>query len=127
VERRGILASPRIKNNYQEAALIFVRILAFASVVLIVGLSAWVTAVVAGLSWGLAGAIGGAIAGVAGFFMLVCGSLYEVKIFTCPACNHTDRTLKHIGYYNCFNCGAKYYIYENEVKNLGTGIAPSNF
>lgn len=112
------MASPRIKNNYQEVTLVFTRILAFVSVVLIVGLSAWITAVVAGAPWGFAAAIGGSVAGVAGFFMLICGSPYEVRTFTCPNCGHSDRTLKDIGYYNCFNCGTKYFIYNQESSTI---------
>lgn len=117
------MASPRLKNNYQEVTLVFSRILAFASVVLIVGLSTWVTAVVAGASWGFAGAIGGATAGTAGFFLLIWGSLFEVVTFNCPNCGQTDRTLKHIGYYNCYNCGSEYYIYGEETYPVGTETA----
>ncbi|SFR09994.1 hypothetical protein [Desulfoscipio geothermicus] len=113
------MASPRVKNSYQEAALSWIRVLAFTVVVLIVGFSAWLTAVVAGATWGLAAAIGGSLAGVAGFLMLACGSLYEVGHFTCPACGHSDKVLKQIGYYNCFNCDTKYYVYDNEIKELG--------
>ncbi len=113
------MASPRIKNNYQEVTLIFVRILAYITILLIAGFSAWLTAVVAGASWGLAGAISGAAAGLAGFFLLVCGSLYEVNTFTCRSCDHSDRVLRHIGTYNCYNCGALYYIYDNEIKSIG--------
>lgn len=110
------MASPRLKSSSQEAALMFVRVVTFISVVLIVGFAAWLTAVIAGLPQGLAAAIGGSIAGVVGFFMLAFGSLYEVKVFTCPNCQHTDKTLKQIGYYNCFNCGTKYHIYNKEVR-----------
>lgn len=112
------MASPRIKNVYQEVALSFSRFLAFSSVVLIAGFSTFLTAIVAGVSVGLAGAVGGSIAGVVGFLMLVFGSLYEVSSFTCSSCGHTDKVLKQIGYYNCFNCDTKYYIYNNDVKQI---------
>ncbi|SFG00372.1 hypothetical protein SAMN05660649_00435 [Desulfotomaculum arcticum] len=112
------MASPRLKNNYQEAALSIIRILTFTAVTLIVGLSVWLTAVVAGASWGLAGAIGGTIAGITGFCILVCGSLYEVKNFTCPSCGKSDHTLKQIGYYNCSECGTKYHIYDKEINSI---------
>ncbi|WP_051273302.1 hypothetical protein [Desulfotruncus alcoholivorax] len=112
------MASPRLKDIYQEAALSVVRILTFTVVTLIVGLSVWLTSVVAGASWGLAGAIGGSIAGLTGFFILVCGSLYEVKNFTCPSCGKSDHTLKQIGYYNCSGCGSKYHIYDNEISSI---------
>ncbi len=112
------MASPRIKNNAQEVTLVFARIVAFVSIVLVIGLAGWVTAAMAGAPWGFAGAIGGAAAGVAGFFLLVCGSFYEVTTFTCPECGQTDRVLKHIGTYNCFKCGKLYYIYDNEADKV---------
>lgn len=112
------MASPRIKDIYQEAALSGARVVAFTTVILVVGFSAWFTAVVAGASWGLAAAIGGSIAGFVGFVMLACGSLYEIKTVTCQSCGQSDKTLKEIGYYNCASCGEKYYVCDNEIKGL---------
>ena len=114
------MASPRIKNNRQEVALVFIRLFAFVAVVLIIGLSAWLTAVVAGLPWGFAAAIAGIAAGVTGFFLLFLGSLYEVNTFTCSNCGQTDRVLKHIGTYKCFNCDTLYYIYDRETTKLNS-------
>ncbi|HBX22017.1 MAG TPA: hypothetical protein DEF34_00055 [Desulfotomaculum sp.] len=112
------MASPRLKDNCQELSLIFSRLLAFVSVLLIVGFATWMIAVVAGAPWGFAGAIGGATAGVVGFFMLLCGKFFDVRTFTCPNCGHSDRTLQDIGYYNCFNCNTEYHIAEKEVYKL---------
>ncbi len=112
------MASPRLKDSCQESALIFTRILAFVLVLLIGGFAAWITAVVAGASWGFAGAISGTAAGLAGFFMLIFGNFFNVKVFTCPNCGHTDRTLQDIGYYNCFNCDTKYQITVEETYKL---------
>lgn len=112
------MASPRLKEPCQGGALSGARVLAFVFVVLTVGFSAWLTAVVAGAPVGLSSAIGGLVAGVLGFFILVCGSLYEVRTVTCTSCGQNDQTLKHIGSYNCFNCGAKYYVYDKEVKDI---------
>lgn len=112
------MASPRIKNDYQEVTLVFSRILAFVAVIVVVGLTAWVIAMVAGAPWGFASAIGGSVAGLVGFFMLICSSPFDIKVFTCPQCNHTDRTLQDIGYYNCHNCGTLYHISDGEVNTL---------
>ncbi len=112
------MASPRLKDSCQESSLIFTRVLAFVSILLIVGFAIWITAVVAGAPWGFAGAIGGATAGVAGFFMLTFGNFFDVRSFTCPNCGHTDRTLQDIGYYNCFNCDTKYHIDAKEALKL---------
>ncbi|MCG8403358.1 MAG: transposase [Firmicutes bacterium] len=112
------MASPRIKNNHQEITLVFIRLFVFVAIVLIIGLSVWLTAVVGGLPWGYAAAIAGITAGVTGFFLLFFGSLYEVNTFTCSNCGQTDRVLKHIGTYNCFNCGTLYYIYDRENTKL---------
>ncbi|AGL01558.1 hypothetical protein [Desulfoscipio gibsoniae] len=121
------MASPRLKAPGQGGALSGARVVAFIFVVLTVGFSGWLTAVVAGAPVGLASAIGGALAGVVGFFMLVFGSLYEVRTFTCPSCGQTDQTLKHIGSYNCFNCGATYYIHDKEIKSIGVSQANNQY
>lgn len=112
------MASPRIKNSFQAGALSGARVLAFAAITLIVGFAVWLIAVVAGASWGLGGAIGGSLAGITGFCILVFGSLYEEKYFTCPSCGRSDLTLKQIGYYNCSACGAKYHLYDKEITSI---------
>ncbi|MCL2336911.1 MAG: transcription elongation factor 1 family protein [Firmicutes bacterium] len=112
------MSSPRLKSGCQESALIFTRLLSFIVVLLIVGLISWITAGVAGAPLGFAAAIGGMIAGVAGFGMLIFGNFFNVKVFTCPHCGHTDRTLQDIGYYNCFNCGTRYQITKESICEL---------
>ncbi|TYO94951.1 hypothetical protein LX24_01967 [Desulfallas thermosapovorans DSM 6562] len=112
------MASPRLKEPGQGGALSGARVLSFVFVVLTVGCSACLIAIMAGVPVGFASAIGGAVAGVVGFFILAFGSLYEVKTITCSACGQTDQTLKHIGTYNCFNCSTKYYVYDREVKSI---------
>lgn len=113
------MASPRLKTDSQETALMFVRVLAFFTVIFIVGLATWLIAFVAGVPQGIAAAAGGSLAGVVGFLILAFGSMFEERVFTCPNCQHTDKTLRRIGYYNCFNCGTEYRIWDKEVRVVG--------